>query len=234
VELSGMVKRYGQATAVDGLSLTAGRGEVTAILGPNGAGKTTLVKAAAALVAPQVGAVRIGDRDVAALDPRERARLIGYLPQDASVHWNIAAGEVVALGRLPHRPPFAGRGDASGNSNARSSQPYGGNRGDNRSYSPQQRTQPNGGNGSYQQQRQYNPPSRNNSAPSRSSSPPNRSYSAPSRSYPAPSRSNASPAPRGGGNSAPSRPSGGGGSPRGGGGGGSPRGSSGGGSHTRH
>jgi ABC-2 type transport system ATP-binding protein len=44
VELSGMVKRYGSATAVDGLTLTARRGAVTAILGPNGAGKTTTIE----------------------------------------------------------------------------------------------------------------------------------------------------------------------------------------------
>src|SRR3546814_15160826 len=57
-------------------------GRVTAILGPNGAGKSTLVKAMAALVAIQSGAIRLGERDVAALDPRDRARRIGYLPQD--------------------------------------------------------------------------------------------------------------------------------------------------------
>jgi iron complex transport system ATP-binding protein len=83
-------------------------GRVTAILGPNGAGKSTLIKAAAALVVPTQGVIRLGDRSVTALHPRERARTIGYLPQDASVHWNVAASEIVALGRVPHRNPFAG------------------------------------------------------------------------------------------------------------------------------
>ena len=83
-------------------------GRVTAILGPNGAGKSTLIKTAAALIEPTQGVVRLGDRSVTALDPRERARTIGYLPQDASVHWNVAASEIVALGRVPHRTPFAG------------------------------------------------------------------------------------------------------------------------------
>ena len=83
-------------------------GRVTAILGPNGAGKSTLIKTAAALIEPTQGVVRLGDRSVSALDPRERARTIGYLPQDASVHWNVAASEIVALGRVPHRTPFAG------------------------------------------------------------------------------------------------------------------------------
>jgi iron complex transport system ATP-binding protein len=91
-----------------GVSAALRPGRVTAILGPNGAGKSTLIKTAAALIAPSAGTVRLGDRDVTALDPRERARCIGYLPQDARVHWNIAASDVVALGRAPHRAPFAG------------------------------------------------------------------------------------------------------------------------------
>ncbi len=82
-------------------------GRVTAILGPNGAGKSTLVKAAAALVPLAQGHARLGDRDVHAMPPRERARTIGYLPQDAAVHWNMPAHAVVALGRLPHRGPHA-------------------------------------------------------------------------------------------------------------------------------
>ncbi|TPG38622.1 ABC transporter ATP-binding protein [Sphingomonas koreensis] len=92
------------------VSVTLRPGRVTAILGPNGAGKSTLAKAAAALVAASAGAARLDDRDVAMLAPRERARLIGYLPQDAAVHWNVAAREIVALGRAPHRAPFAALG----------------------------------------------------------------------------------------------------------------------------
>jgi iron complex transport system ATP-binding protein len=82
-------------------------GRVTAILGPNGAGKSSLVKAAAALIPASAGSVRLGGRAVATLAPRERARLIGYLPQDAAVHWNVPARAIVALGRAAHRAPFA-------------------------------------------------------------------------------------------------------------------------------
>lgn len=92
----------GGRTVLHGIDAVLRAGRVTAILGPNGAGKSTLVKAAAALVAPSAGAVRLGDVDVARIDARRRARAIGYLPQDAVVHWNIAVREVVALGRMPH------------------------------------------------------------------------------------------------------------------------------------
>jgi len=106
-------------SVLQGIDATLRPGRVTAILGPNGAGKSTLVKAAAALVAPSAGTVRLDGRDVAALPARERARRIGYLPQDARVQWNIPVSEVVALGRMPHRAPFAGPGPADAESVAR-------------------------------------------------------------------------------------------------------------------
>ncbi len=92
----------GKRTVLSGVSAHLRPGRVTAILGSNGAGKSTLVKAAAALVDRSTGSVHLDAHDVAEMDPRARARAIGYLPQDATVHWNIVARDVVALGRLPH------------------------------------------------------------------------------------------------------------------------------------
>ena len=94
--------KLGKRTVLHDVSAHLRPGRVTAILGPNGAGKSTLVKAAAALVGGSAGSVRLDTQDVATMDPRARARAIGYLPQDATVHWNIVARDVVALGRLPH------------------------------------------------------------------------------------------------------------------------------------
>lgn len=92
---------------LDGVDAVLRPGRVTAILGPNGAGKSTLLKAMAALLVPDEGTVTLGTRALATLDPRERARLIGYLPQDARVHWDLRVRDVVALGRVAHRSPFA-------------------------------------------------------------------------------------------------------------------------------
>ncbi len=94
--------KLGKRTVLSDVSAHLRPGRVTAILGPNGAGKSTLVKTAAALVDRSTGSVRLDTQDVATMDPRARARAIGYLPQDATVHWNIVARDVVALGRLPH------------------------------------------------------------------------------------------------------------------------------------
>lgn len=97
---------------LDGVDAVLRPGRVTAILGPNGAGKSTLLKTMAALLSPREGTVSLGNRAVATLDPRERARLIGYLPQEARVHWDLRVRDVVALGRVAHRSPFAAPGPA--------------------------------------------------------------------------------------------------------------------------
>lgn len=99
--------RLGGRDVLHGVRAAFRPGRVTAILGPNGSGKSTLVRALAGLIDSDAGQVRLGGRLIGRLSPRERARAIGYLPQDASVHWNLGVRELVALGRLPHRSPFA-------------------------------------------------------------------------------------------------------------------------------
>jgi iron complex transport system ATP-binding protein len=91
-----------------GVSARLEPGRITAICGPNGAGKSSLLECCAGLMAPDAGRVTIGGRDLASLRPRERAKAIGYLPQDAEIAWDVAVRSLVALGRLPH----GDRGDA--------------------------------------------------------------------------------------------------------------------------
>lgn len=98
----------GRRRILHGVDAAFAFGRVTVVLGANGAGKSTLLRAAAALVPVAGGAVSIDGVDVAALSPRERAKAIGYLPQDSVVHWNMRVRDLVALGRLPH-----GDGDAA-------------------------------------------------------------------------------------------------------------------------
>jgi ABC-2 type transport system ATP-binding protein len=104
VELSGMVKRYGRTTAVDGLSLTAGRGEVTAILGPNGAGKTTTIEVCEGYRSADAGTVRVlgldPDRDAARLKPR-----VGVMLQAGGIPPAVPAGEYLrTLSRFHVKP----------------------------------------------------------------------------------------------------------------------------------
>jgi iron complex transport system ATP-binding protein len=92
----------GTRRVLDAVSATFAPGRVTAVLGSNGAGKSTLLRALAGLVTAQNGRALLDGVDIAAVPPRVRAQVIGYLPQDATVHWNMAVRDLVALGRLPH------------------------------------------------------------------------------------------------------------------------------------
>jgi ABC-2 type transport system ATP-binding protein len=97
IDVSGLVVRYpGGVTAVDGLSLSAERGEVLALLGPNGAGKTTTVETLEGYKSPTAGTVRVLD-----LDPvRDHARLtprIGVMLQKGGVYPGIRPVEALRL-----------------------------------------------------------------------------------------------------------------------------------------
>ncbi len=88
LEVTGLVKRYGDRAVVDSLSLIARRGEVTAVLGPNGAGKTTTIECCEGLRTPDAGTVRVlgldPRSDAAALRPRVSVMLQdGGLPSGA-------------------------------------------------------------------------------------------------------------------------------------------------------
>jgi iron complex transport system ATP-binding protein len=100
--------RLGKRVVVDGVSAELRTGRVTALLGPNGAGKSSLLRAMLALIPVEQGRVLLDGSDVTALDPRTRAKRLGYLPQSAELAWNIPARSLVELGRAPHRSPFAG------------------------------------------------------------------------------------------------------------------------------
>jgi ABC-2 type transport system ATP-binding protein len=96
VEISGMVKRYGTLTAVDGLTLTARRGEVTSILGPNGAGKTTTIEICEGYRRADGGTVRVLGLDPAADGPRLRPR-VGVMLQSGGIPQTVPGIEYLTL-----------------------------------------------------------------------------------------------------------------------------------------
>lgn len=79
VEVESLVKRYGSATALAGVSLAVGRGEIFGLLGQNGAGKTTLVKILLGMVAATDGMAQLLGMPVGTPSARRR---VGYLPED--------------------------------------------------------------------------------------------------------------------------------------------------------
>jgi ABC-2 type transport system ATP-binding protein len=104
IEVDGLVKRFGRAVAVDGVSFTVPRGAVYALLGPNGAGKTTTVRLLATLLRPDAGHARIDGIDVARHPAGVRTR-IGLTGQYAAVEDRLTAREnLMLVGRLHHLP----------------------------------------------------------------------------------------------------------------------------------
>ena len=98
------------ALALDGVSLAAPAGRITAVVGPNGSGKSTLVRALLGRVALERGRISIDDVDAGSLSARERARRVAVVPQRESAAFPLPVREFVALGRHPHLGSFSGWG----------------------------------------------------------------------------------------------------------------------------
>ncbi|GAB3453603.1 ABC transporter ATP-binding protein [Actinophytocola sediminis] len=92
---------------VSGVDLEVPPGELIALVGVNGSGKSTLIRALCGLAAPAAGRVTVDGEDVHALPVRSRARRIAYVGQEETPPADLLVGELVALGRVPHQPPWA-------------------------------------------------------------------------------------------------------------------------------
>jgi len=105
VEIDGLVMRYGDKVAVDGLSLSVARGSITAVLGPNGAGKTTTLETCEGFRRAQAGTVR-----VLGLDPmaqrRELLPRIGVMLQSGGAWSGVRAEEMLRHIAALHAHPL--------------------------------------------------------------------------------------------------------------------------------
>ena len=87
---------------VDAVSLDVVPGEFLAIVGPNGSGKTTLISMLAGLKRPHAGDVTLDGTSIGRLKPRDLARAIALVEQQAETGERLTARQVVELGRTPH------------------------------------------------------------------------------------------------------------------------------------
>ena len=106
----GLVKRYGDVIALDGLDLAVEQGTVVGLLGPNGAGKTTTVRILTTLLEPDEGRATVNGLD-AVTDARALRRIIGLSGQNAAVDEHLTGFENLDMvGRLYHLGRAESRG----------------------------------------------------------------------------------------------------------------------------
>ncbi len=96
IEVKNLVKRYGDNTAVRGVSFTVEKGRIYGFLGPNGAGKSTTMNIITGCLAATEGEVTIGGYDIYE-DPVEAKAMIGYLPEQPPLYMDMTPYEYLGF-----------------------------------------------------------------------------------------------------------------------------------------
>ena len=106
----GLVKRYGQVTALDGADFELRAGEILAVIGDNGAGKSSLIKCLSGATVPDEGTIELDGQAVHFKTPIDARRMgIETVYQDLAVAPAMTIAENLFLGRELRRPGFAGQ-----------------------------------------------------------------------------------------------------------------------------
>src|SRR5688572_9377211 len=92
--------------ALRDVSVSIAPGSLTGLLGPNGCGKTTLLKLLSGVLKPELGSVRLGDRELRLLSCRAVAQQIAVVPQETHPAFDFTVMEMVLMGRHPHLGAF--------------------------------------------------------------------------------------------------------------------------------
>jgi ABC-2 type transport system ATP-binding protein len=96
IEVSALVKHYGDRAALDGVTFRVERGEIVGFLGPNGAGKTTTLRILSTFLTQDAGEARVSGFDVLK-NPMDVRRRIGYLPEHPPLDLDHTVGEYLGF-----------------------------------------------------------------------------------------------------------------------------------------
>ncbi len=92
---------------IEDLSFSVGEGDFIGLLGSNGSGKSTILKLASGILKPAAGGILLWGKDLNAVNNRDRAKLISYLPQSLDISIPFLVGELVSMGLYPYDVPPA-------------------------------------------------------------------------------------------------------------------------------
>jgi len=111
--VEGLVAGYGGVTALDGVTVTAHAGGITAVLGANGAGKTTLLRAVSGMIRPRRGQVLLAGHNVAGQSPEQIVRAgIAHVPEGQGVIPELTVEENLRIGMMSWRGKQSARAAA--------------------------------------------------------------------------------------------------------------------------
>ena len=111
IRLSGLVKRYGEVAAVDGIDLDVRRGEFFTMLGPSGSGKTTTLRMIAGFEIPDEGTIELAGQDVSRLPPYDRP--VNTVFQDYALFPHMTGSPDSAIGNPRSSPAVSASGSRS-------------------------------------------------------------------------------------------------------------------------
>lgn len=110
LEATDLTCALGNQTILTEVNLAVEQGRMVALIGPNGAGKSTLLRTLAGLLPIPNGQVTVKGNALHAMTPLQRAKCLAMVGQKEEPPADLMVAEVVALGLLPHRPPWSGGG----------------------------------------------------------------------------------------------------------------------------
>ncbi|MFA6948847.1 MAG: ATP-binding cassette domain-containing protein, partial [Eubacteriales bacterium] len=96
IKIENLVKRFGDKTAVGGISFTVGDGEIVGLLGPNGAGKSTTMNIVTGYASATEGSVSIDGHDILE-EPQAAKKLIGFLPETPPLYQDMTVEEYLGF-----------------------------------------------------------------------------------------------------------------------------------------
>jgi iron complex transport system ATP-binding protein len=106
IKIQNITVKYGDYEVLNNIYFNIKKGEFTSIIGPNGAGKSTILKAIMKNIELSSGDIIIKDKSIIKMSHKEKASIIGFVPQEYNISFDFTVYEIVAMGRNPYTTKF--------------------------------------------------------------------------------------------------------------------------------